>query len=222
MSKAIKKTRRFDCVLLALGVVLMGFFGTGSSCGNKKEKPVASPAAVLAKTSSSVTRGECGESITWEYDSKTKTLTITGSGEMKTKEQFPWSDIKIKKVVFDGNITSICKNCFYSHHELSGPLLLPKSLRKIEEFAFYGCDGLTGDLLLPEGLEVIGDYAFTNCGSLDGKLLLPKTLKSIGREAFSKCGKLSGELVLPDGLETIGQSAFFECKSFTGSLVLPD
>ena len=96
----------------------MGLFGLG--CGKKVDLPVT---------------GSCGDNITWEYDSKAKTLTLTGSGDMNVEEQFPWRDYKIKHVIFDDNITSVCKNCFYSNHYLTGTLKLPAALKRIEDFA---------------------------------------------------------------------------------------
>ena len=54
-------------LVLLLGVaMLFGLFG----CTNKDRKDNA-------------TQGTCGKDITWQYDKRTATLTITGTGPME-------------------------------------------------------------------------------------------------------------------------------------------
>jgi len=167
------------------------------------------------------TSGKAGENITWTYDKRSNTLTFTGSGPMDLPEHY-FKDYKIKKVVFDDNITSLCDSLLSWHTELEGEIKLPTKLEKINSFSFYHCSGLTGNLVIPEGVTVISDYAFSGCEGLNGTLSLPKGLLSIGEETFHGCSSLTGSLVLPEGLTEIGLACFSGCSGFTGDLILPD
>ena len=96
-------------------------------------------------------------------------------------------------------------------------ITLPKSLRKIGEYAFYGCAGLT-EIVIPEGVTEIVDSAFEYCKSLTS-ITLPKSLRKIGKDAFEGCAGLT-EIVIPEGVTEISTYAFSGCKSLT-SITLP-
>lgn len=112
--------------------------------------------------------------------------------------------------------------------------VFPRYIKAIGDYAFIETS-LSGDLILPEGLERIEESAFRNAGwsggawgyewqqihnNLIGKLELPSTLKFIGEGAFSDC-KFTGSLLLPENVEYIGAYAFSGCSGFKGRLVLP-
>jgi len=113
--------------------------------------------------------------------------------------------------------------------------VFPRYIKTIGDYAFIETS-LSGDLILPEGLERIEASAFRNAGwaggangydwqqihnNLIGELKLPSTLKFIGEDAFYDC-KFTGRLHLPEDLEYIGPDAFSGCSRFTGRLVLPE
>ena len=100
-------------------------------------------------------------------------------------------------------------------------LILPDSLKSIDDGAFFGCTRLKGELNFKEGLVSIGYGAFSGCCSLKGELQLPDTLKDLKEGAFSGCEGLSGDLVLPKNLSRIESNTFFGCKGFKGRLCLP-
>lgn len=165
--------------------------------------------------------GTCGENLTWTYDARRQTLTISGTGDMVTAEKFQWSDFPIRSLVIEEGVTSVARSAFYSNHKLKGELKLPSTLREIGDFAFYGCEKLTGTLVLPDSVGTVGNYAFVRCEGLTG-LVLSKNLKTIGDEAFHECTGLKGTLNFPEGLEKIGRVAFNECTGLRGDLILPD
>ena len=84
------------------------------------------PAAVSADGETS---GTCGKNLTWQYDGITKTLTISGTGEMYSYNMTagsgvtarmlaPWREnetIKntLEKVVVEDGVTSISSYSFY-------------------------------------------------------------------------------------------------------------
>ena len=90
--------------------------------------------------------GTCGENVTYTYDSKTHTLTISGTGPMKDlNDEFgwcaaPWEKYKneIKRVIIENGVTSI------------------------GGYTFYDCSGLTS-VTIPDGVTLIGPDAFVNC-----------------------------------------------------------
>ena len=129
--------------------------------------------------------GTCGENLTWTYDARRQSLTISGTGDMVTAEKFQWSDFPIRSLVIEEGVTSVAGSAFYSNHKLKGELKLPSTLREIGDFAFYGCEKLTGTLVLPDSVETVGNYAFVRCEGLTG-LVLSKNLKTVGDEAFQK------------------------------------
>lgn len=76
-----------------------------------------------------VQTGSCGDNLTWQYDTDTKALTITGTGEMYPNAFSGWSDLA--SVTISDGVTSIGYE------------------------AFYGCTNLTSiylELLTPPGV----------------------------------------------------------------------
>ena len=127
-----------------------------------------------------------GSSLSWEYISGTKTLSITGTGKMPdfgSDDERPWKDVSYApKVVIGAGVTSV------------------------GDLAFNGFSELT-DLTLPDGLQTIGVWAFQGCSSLTN-LTLPKSVTSIGWLAFSSCEALKDVNVFWDTPLTISADAF--------------
>lgn len=72
---------------------------------------------------------KCGDSLTWEYDSESETLSILGAGDMWNYEsgKSPFN-FNVKKVVFSKDITSIGDYAFYKC-KISSEIELPASLK---------------------------------------------------------------------------------------------
>lgn len=168
-----------------------------------------------------VASGECGEDLTWIYDS-TGVLSISGVGDMDDYESYnsaPWHDYIRKsyesgttsatKVVINEGVTSIGSYAF-SYCEC--PIELPSTLTSVNSYAFYRAFEYTEgcELELPEGLSIIGQYAFSYSDIT--KVNFPSTLKTIGKNAFYDCDELK-KVELNDGLENIYDYAFSGCAS---------
>ncbi len=99
--------------------------------------------SVIAKADDS---GQCGENLTWTYVEATRTLTISGYGEMNNYNPYyaryaPWSknyQNELETVIIEDGVTSI------------------------GSYAFYGCSGLTS-IEIPNSVTSIGNYAFRDC-----------------------------------------------------------
>ena len=104
--------------------------------------------AILPLSSWADDSGKCGENLTYYYDESTKTLTISGSGEManynnpnySSKNWTPWKSYQayITSVIINDGVTSI------------------------GEHAFSYCGSLTS-INIPNGVTSIGGGAFTGC-----------------------------------------------------------
>ena len=122
----------------------------------------------------------------WEYDKGTKTLVISGTGEMLTDSgDNDWKNLSAtQKIIVREGITTVAYNAFYNM----------KKVTSVE---------------LPNGITSINGNAFLNCESLV-TINIPDTVKNIDNAAFQNCYKLKS-VKLPDNLETIGSYAFGWC-----------
>ena len=94
-----------------------------------------------------------------------------------------------------------------------GRLVLPDSIRIIEEQAFQGALIQTD---IPKHVESIGDNAFQGAGLQT--VTLPGTLKKMGKFVFRR--SFVREVVVEEGVTVIGECAFGECSKLT-SVSLP-
>lgn len=107
-------------------------------------------------------------------------------------------------------------------------IVLPKSLRKIEDYAFK--DSNIKVISIPDEVEVIGKGVFENCKNLSSVKMKQKYIpdysfkdcknlkdfnfsdkKEIGASAFAGTGLES--IVLGENIEEVGNMAFAECKN---------
>ena len=95
-------------------------------------------------------------------------------------------------------------------------LILPDTVRRIEEYAFY--QEILEEVLMEEGLETIGPHAFDD--SRIRSLVIPNTVTSIGEEAFYNCSELRS-VRFPSSLDSLGAGAFVRCAQLTETH-LPD
>ena len=192
-------------------------------------------------------KGECGENVTYSFDSKTGTLIISGTGDMYFSDYSEFYK-NIKVVIIEKGVTSIVycafENCtsltsvtipdsvtsigyeaFYECTNLTS-VTIPDSVTSIEENTFYGCKSLTS-VTMPNSVTSIGYFAFYDCTSLTSvtipkgvtSITIPKGVTSIGNSAFGNCISLIS-VTIPDGITSIGPWAFCDCKSLT-SVTIP-
>lgn len=87
--------------------------------------------------------GNCGAGLTWEFDTETYTLKISGSGEMtnySSAKVVPWN-------VYAKAIETV---------------ILPNEQTTIGTYAFYGCENLTTVIYEGENNLTVKSYAFGN------------------------------------------------------------
>ena len=117
-----------------------------------------------------VTSGECGNTVTWNFDDNSGTLTISGQGEMnhfKSAKNVPWNAFreKISSLVIEDGVTSVCN------------------------YACSSCKNLI-EISFPDSLTTIDASAFSGCSSLK-YIEFPTSLASVGKDAFYQCSGIS-------------------------------
>ena len=187
--------------------------------------------------------GECGKNVNWKYDVATKTLTISGLGEMDdfeqnlhipidpdeislseysvsqasyTEESAPWSSLDIINVVIESGVTRIGENAFKNCSVQK--ITIQNSVKAIGNSAFYNCSSLKS-VTIPDSVTIIGDFAFSNCSSLTS-VTIPNSVKTINYNTFSHCNSLTN-VEIPNSVTTIKESAFGWCSSLT-SVTIPN
>ncbi len=108
----------------------------------------------------------CGDDLYWDYDSKTKTLTISGTGEMY-EQDWPWGDYipKMENVVIEDGATSLNQDFVCGAQNLKS-VSLGNTLKVIGAAAFMNCPSLT-EIVIPSSVKTIRASAFYACTSLE-------------------------------------------------------
>ena len=174
------------------------------------------------------TSGSCGTNATWNYNTSTKTLTISGTGATKDyrdtnnkllgTEQAPWIDYKseIRTVVVNEGITEIGDYAFFECTALTS-VSLPNTLTKLDGWGaaaanvdktygcFQACSALT-TITLPDSLTEIESYVFNGCTALT-KIVIPNNVTTIGKYAFFECSALE-RVTFGINVESIGDNCF--------------
>ncbi len=170
-------------------------------------------------------------SVTWRYDTATKTLYIEGSGKMVSVEgydsnawpldgsRWPWYSVAsgITTAIIGNGITTIDIRAFFNCTSLTS-VTIPNSVTTIDGYAFDGCRSLTS-VTIPNSVATIGSNAFNGCRSLTS-VAIPSRVTTIGDGAFGGCSGLTS-VTIPGRVTTIGDSAFAGCSSLT-SVTIPN
>ena len=149
---------------------------------------VMGAATVQAQNPTSGTTGP----LTWKYDTGTKTLTISGKGDMPNytwKHRPPWREHSwdMQTIAVDEGVTGIGDYAFEYASKLTS-VTLPKTLTRIGDDAFSNSEQLSL-ITLPAGLQEIGHSAFAGCLRLSA-VTIPVGVKSLGAGAFASCWSL--------------------------------
>ena len=166
------------------------------------------------------TGGTCGEDVRWSFDATTRTLTISGTGNMDNGElgyRMPWQELyeQIEHIVIEEGITSICAYAFEGSTQLRD-VVIAKSVTSIGESAFERA-GLR-HIELHDGITDIGISAF-EWSSLE-EVVVPAGVTELAFGVFRECESLRS-VVLPEGLTYIHGDVFTDCSALR-SIIIPD
>lgn len=190
-----KQLKRMLSILLCL-TLLMGAFS--STC-----------------LAASKTSGSCGKNAKWSFNKKSKTLTISGKGEIKDKWSKYLGDKKVTVVIKEG-ITTLGTDAF-ANTDIK-KLTLPNSLTTIKG-AFGGMDAeMPSTITIPKNVKKIHTTAF-----VDGFGLKSIKVASDNKNYSSKDGVLynkakttliccpagkTGSYTIPNSTKTVSEYAF--------------
>ena len=181
--------KRFICLLLAVCAV------STTACGRTTAEPTIN-------TSTDTKDSTNNQKITFDYyELDDRTLEIQGYD----------NEDKIKKVeipdTIDGKKVSVLNLGLFRSNEGVEEVILPESLKIIEDQAFLGATALRK--LEINGVETVGDYCIYSCPKLK-EVRFSEGLKELGESAIEKCERLT-DIYLPSTLETIDQYNFDLC-----------
>ena len=147
---------------------------------------------------------EQGDHIVWNYDTSSKTLTISGNGKMVDfAGDAPWQEdenivTECRKVVIEDGITSVGKEAFVQMNFQE--LVLGKDVSEIGTMAVFSFNS-TLRLIVVSKDNVAYDS--------DGIMLYTKDRKTL---IYYAAGDMQEELTVPDGTEQISTYAFLGAK----------
>lgn len=155
--------------------------------------------------------GTCGDNLQleWIYDSDSKTLTISGNGNLSDNKRYGVEAIReMTTLVVSDGIGVIGESAFANIKTLQ-TLTLGNSITDIGDYAFSGCSKLTS-VTLPDNMKSIGRNAFAGCTIMQ-QLVLGKEINTIRASAFADCLfliEVKAYMVLPPVIEA---SVFSGC-----------
>ncbi|MGP1420966.1 MAG: leucine-rich repeat protein [Tannerella sp.] len=221
--------------------------GDGSVNVTATANPGTSRTAKVTFTSGSITRevnvtqagtaaatnGTTGP-LNWSYDAGTKTLSITGTGDMPDfalPDDQPWTAFQneIETVTIGSGVTTVGQNAFFNCMKLQN-ITLPEGVTTIGAYAFAQCHKLPG-ITIPSTVTAIGEGAFLRCYAL------PAIGVAAGNTHFTSAddvlynhtktelicypyGKPGTAFTVPAEVKKIGRSAFADCR--LQSITLPE
>lgn len=155
--------------------------------------------------------GNAVRTCTWNYDSETDVLVVSGNGAMTSA---PWKDHKNihtyedtyvyeMKVVIEEGVTSVIEDAFYCMDV--DEVVIGPDVAEIGESAFSNTD--VRKVYLSDPVKKIGKCAFKNARI---KSIDLKNVEEIGERAFEEC-ELLEKVVFGENLKKISKGAFGVC-----------
>lgn len=168
--------------------------------------------------------GACGDSLNWNFDASTGTLTLSGSGDMYNYNDdaspAPWINAyrtQIKSVVCENGVTSIGSKAFMNCTSIES-VDLGNTLRGIGWYAFYGCSSLSG-VAIPDSVTGVWSGCFQNCTSISW-VNLGSGLSDLAPYMFAGCSNSGFWWVsIPENVKIIGEHAFDGCSNLSWNTI---
>ena len=143
------------------------------------------------------TSGKCGDNMTWNFDTTTDTLTISGIGDMYTVAETidaywngergyepGWWKLPVKHIVVDEGVENLSNFAFATdnrYYTIQESIQLPQTLKAIPEYGLLFGTAIKS-LVIPEGVTSLTGWPFGSPGNSFialTDLYLPSTLTQI-------------------------------------------
>ena len=169
--------------------------------------------SMKSQATSKPTSGKWKENVSWNYNTKTKVLTVTGTGLMQDagddtgdnpKWQI-WRD-EAKKIIIKGTLKDIGDCAFDDFSQLES-VEMCDSITTIGAGSFDACKKLKY-IKFSKNLKKIEEGAFSFAGLT--QISLPNKLQFIGNNVFFMANLK--EVTIPDSVITIKKQAFSDCN----------
>ena len=169
----------------------------------------ALPASALDAT------GSCGENVTWNFNSATGALTISGTGKMadynSSNNRSPfYQNSEIKTVTIEDGVTSVGTAAFRECSSLTSATI-SDSVIEINDDAFFTCNSLRS-VTIGNHVKDIRIAAFE--GTALTRVLIPNSVSRIYDSAFRSCSSLK-TVLLGNNVSFIGRFAFYGADALT-------
>ncbi len=143
--------------------------------------------------------------VTWDYDSASKTLYITGSGPM---ENYDLTKTDGDKVLVDGS--NMRTNAPWAqYYETTEAIVIGDGITSVGQAAFGGFISLKS-ATISDSVTSIGSNSFHYCISLPS-IKIPDGVTTIGYSAFYNDNSLTS-VTIPAGVKSIPTFAFWNCS----------
>lgn len=168
---------------------------------------------LAANIMAAVYNGSCGTNLNWSLNTSTRTLTITGSGDMDDYAidedgnlYSPWANYVgyVSNIHLPEGLTSIGDGAFALTNITN--ITLPSGLTRIGNSAFYDCQNLES-VVIPDAVVDVEDCCFMYCSKL-ANVQIGSGIHKIPNRCFSLCVKLDN-VEIGTAVDTIGVCAFY-------------
>lgn len=154
--------------------------------------------------------GTCGSNLTWNLDTSTKVLRISGTGSMNYYSAGgPWMSYKssIETIIIEEGVTSIGNKAFYggNYNDKFSTLknvYIPSTIQAINDMAFYCCDNI-------ESVYIADIDAWS-------QVYLPSLQAcpfQYNTKLYNSEGMELTEIYFSNGMTEIKDYTFYNCKS---------
>lgn len=138
---------------IILGVTMMSMVGGMAMPANL---PSAVTGINVVKAENITYKGKCGDHATYKYDKDTRTLTISGTGDIWDDAGFARSLYDTESIVIENGIKTVGSNNFTDMYYLKS-ISIPESVTTIKSKAFSYVEG---EVEIPKTVTRIEKYAF--------------------------------------------------------------
>ena len=153
-----------------------------------------------------VASGEVCPGITWDYDTDSKTLTVSGDGDITLSGLYsggnnpPWNAFKteIEHLVISEGITGTASIKVFADMSALQTIQFPSTLKTLATGTF-ATDTALSSVVLPKTIESIGSVVFSMCTGLTSLTIQNRTMTVPAEEHWS-----SDKRKAPDGLTVYG------------------